>query len=145
MTVGEKIRKRRKELGMTMEDLGRAIGVQRSAINKYEKGMITDFKRSTIAALARALDVPVTYLLDDDENNTLMKRITVNSGKTFREASKNMFNVKVESGLSEAGKVKVVLSTDPEARNMMKLWKVATPEGRRLAMDILKISNEKGR
>ena len=40
MTTGEKIRNRRLELHMTMEDLGRAIGVQRSAINKYEKGMV---------------------------------------------------------------------------------------------------------
>ena len=34
MTVGEKIRARRIELGMTMDDLGKAIGVQRSAINR---------------------------------------------------------------------------------------------------------------
>lgn len=65
MTLGEKIRTRRIELGMTMEDLGKKIGVQRSAINKYEKGIITDLKRSTIADLARALDVPPIYLLDD--------------------------------------------------------------------------------
>ena len=36
MTLGEKIRKRRMELNMTMDDLGQAVGVQRSAINKYE-------------------------------------------------------------------------------------------------------------
>lgn len=65
MTLGEKIRTRRIQLGMTMEDLGKKIGVQRSAINKYEKGIITDLKRSTIADLARALDVPPIYLLDD--------------------------------------------------------------------------------
>ena len=69
MTVGEKIRARRLELGMTMDDLGRAIGVQRSAINKHEKGLITDLKRSTIAALANALNVSVFYLLDDDPND----------------------------------------------------------------------------
>lgn len=66
MTLGEKIRKRRTELNMTMDDLGNAIGVQRSAINKYEKGMITDLKRSTIHALASALQVSPLYLLDDD-------------------------------------------------------------------------------
>ena len=40
MTTGEKIKARRLELGMTMDDLGNAIGVQRSAINKYEKDKI---------------------------------------------------------------------------------------------------------
>ena len=69
MTLGEKIRKRRMELNMTMDDLGNAIGVQRSAINKYEKGMITDMKRSTIHALAKALQVSPLYLLDDDNDD----------------------------------------------------------------------------
>ena len=69
MTLGEKIRKRRMELNMTMDDLGNAIGVQRSAINKYEKGMITDPKRSTIHALAKALQVSPLYLLDDDNDD----------------------------------------------------------------------------
>lgn len=69
MTLGEKIRNRRQELNMTMDDLGRAIGVQRSAINKYEKGIITDLKRSTIHALAKALDMSVFDLLDDDPDD----------------------------------------------------------------------------
>jgi repressor LexA len=57
------------ELNMTMDDLGNAIGVQRSAINKYEKDMITDLKRSTIHALAKALQVSPLYLLDDDNDD----------------------------------------------------------------------------
>lgn len=68
MTLGEKIRKRRIELNMTMDDLGNAIGVQRSAINKYEKGIITDLKRSTLQALANALGVSPLYLLEEDED-----------------------------------------------------------------------------
>lgn len=66
MTTGEKIRQRRLELGMTMEDLGKAIGVQRSAINKYEKGLV-DIKSSTLSLIAHALDIPVSALLDDLE------------------------------------------------------------------------------
>ena len=69
MKLGEKIRKRRIELGMTMDDLGNAIGVQRSAINKYEKGAIVDLKRSTIQALANALQVSPLYLLEDDNDD----------------------------------------------------------------------------
>ena len=68
MTVGEKIRKRRLELNMTMDDLGKAIGVQRSAVNKYEKDQI-DMKASTIAAIAKVLMVSPLYLLDDDDDS----------------------------------------------------------------------------
>ena len=71
MKTGEKIRNRRLELNMTMDDLGNAIGVQRSAINKYEKGLI-DIKSSTLTSIARVLDVPVRFLLDDDDEFSLL-------------------------------------------------------------------------
>jgi len=64
MTLGEKIRNRRQELNLTLDDLGKVLGVQRSAINKYEKGIV-DPKVSQIRALASALDLPILYLLDD--------------------------------------------------------------------------------
>ena len=67
MTTGEKIRQRRKELGMTQEDLGNLIGVQKAAINKYETGIVVNLKRSTISALARALHVSPVYLISSDE------------------------------------------------------------------------------
>ena len=75
MTLGEKIRNRRLELGMTMDDLGNAIGVQRSAVNKYEKGLITDLKRSTIQALANALNVSPLYFLEDDGEDEDQQRL----------------------------------------------------------------------
>lgn len=74
MTVGEKIRARRIELGMTMDDLGKAIGVQRSAINKYEKGIV-ELTASRISGLAKALDVPVFYLLDDEPEDLDKERL----------------------------------------------------------------------
>ena len=64
MTVGDRIRYRRKELKMTMDELGAKLGVQRSAVNKYEKNKV-ELKVSQIKAVAEALDVSVFYLLDD--------------------------------------------------------------------------------
>lgn len=69
MTLGEKIRALRLQHNMTMDDLAQEIGVQRSAVNKYEKGMVVNLKRSTIASLCRVFDVPSSYLLDDDPDD----------------------------------------------------------------------------
>lgn len=74
MTTGEKIKARRIALGMTMDDLGNAIGVQRSAINKYEKDKI-DLKASTLAAIARVLGVSPAALLSDDEADEDTQRL----------------------------------------------------------------------
>jgi repressor LexA len=65
MTTGEKIKARREELGMTTEELGRLIGVQRSAVTKYEKGKI-DLKNERLKQIAKALLIPAFELLSDD-------------------------------------------------------------------------------
>ena len=66
MTIGEKIHDLRIRNNMTMDDLARELGVQRSAINKYEKGIVVNLKRSTIAGLCRVFGVSSSYFLDDD-------------------------------------------------------------------------------
>lgn len=38
MTVGEVIREKRKELGLTQEQVARRLGVSAPAVNKWEKG-----------------------------------------------------------------------------------------------------------
>ena len=67
VTLGEKIRNLRAQNGMTMEELAQHIGVQRSAVNKYEKGIVVNLKRETIAALARTFQVSPSYFLEDDD------------------------------------------------------------------------------
>ncbi len=69
MTTGERIREVRKERGLTQEELGKMIGVQKAAINKYETGIVVNLKRSTVSAIARALDVSPIYLLGLDEQS----------------------------------------------------------------------------
>ena len=66
MTIGEKIRSRRRELHMTTEELGNLIGVQRSAVSKYEKGRV-ELKASQIQSIAKALDILPVDLLDDPD------------------------------------------------------------------------------
>ena len=68
MTIGDKLRIRRKELGLTMEEVGKRLGVQRSAVNKYEKNLV-ELKASQVKALASILDVSVFYILDDDRED----------------------------------------------------------------------------
>lgn len=65
MTIGEKIKARRKQLHMTTEDLGKLIGVQRSAVTKYEKGRI-ELKATQVQKIAKALGVLPVDLLDDE-------------------------------------------------------------------------------
>ena len=71
MEIGEKIFKRRKELKLTLEEVGNLVGVGKSTVRKWETGYIENMKRDKIALLAKALQVTPTYLMGwEDENNS---------------------------------------------------------------------------
>lgn len=57
MEIGEKIRAARIAKNMTQEELGKQVGLQKSAIAKYENGRVVNIKRSTLQKLAKALDL----------------------------------------------------------------------------------------
>lgn len=69
MKTSEKIKLLRIHKGLTQEELGNAVGVQKAAINKYETGRVVNIKRTTLQNLASALGVTPAELLDDTSDN----------------------------------------------------------------------------
>jgi len=67
MNIGNRIKELRNSMGYTQEELGMKIGVKKAAIQKYEKGTVKNLKRSTIHALADALNVSPIYLMGWEE------------------------------------------------------------------------------
>lgn len=61
--IANKIKKRRLELGLTLEDVGQAVGVGRSTVRKWETGMIKNMGRDKIAALAKILQISPVELV----------------------------------------------------------------------------------
>ncbi len=66
--MGDRIKYLREKSNMTQEELGAIIGVQKSAIRKYEKGEVENIKRSSIKKMADTFGVSPSYLMAwDDE------------------------------------------------------------------------------
>lgn len=65
--MGNRIRQKRLEQQMTMEQLATALGVKASAINKYEKGIVENIKRSTIQEMAKIFDCDPAWLMGFDQ------------------------------------------------------------------------------
>lgn len=61
-TIGERIKRLRKEKRMTQEELGKRIGVLKTAIMKYEKGLIVSIPQERLEAIAYELGVTYEYL-----------------------------------------------------------------------------------
>lgn len=63
MDTGSYIKLLRIKNNMTQEELGEKLGVQKSAIAKYENGRVENLKRSTIQKLSEIFDVsPLNFL-----------------------------------------------------------------------------------
>lgn len=62
-TMGDRIRRLRLSKGLTQEELGKRVGLQRAAINKYEKGNVENMKRTVIGELSSFFGVTPAYLM----------------------------------------------------------------------------------
>lgn len=60
--VGERIELRRKQLGLTLDDIAREIGVAKSTIQRYERGTIETIKLPVIEAIANIMSVNPAWL-----------------------------------------------------------------------------------
>jgi transcriptional regulator with XRE-family HTH domain len=63
MNIGEKIKSARIAKGMTQEELGIILGVQKSAIAKYESGRVVNIKRSTLKKISDVLNIRPSELI----------------------------------------------------------------------------------
>ena len=65
MQIGKIIEARRKELGYSLEEVGKAVGVGKSTVKKWESGAIANMRRDKIALLAENLNLDPALFIDD--------------------------------------------------------------------------------
>ena len=63
MNIGQRIKHRRKELGMSADKLGEALGKDRSTIYRYENGDIENLPLDILEPIAKALKTTPQYLM----------------------------------------------------------------------------------
>ena len=66
MSIGENIHRRRIELGMTLEEVSKQVGVSRQTLSRYETGVIGNIPSDKIEALAKALRSTPAYIMGWD-------------------------------------------------------------------------------
>lgn len=66
--VGKRIKERRKELGISAEDIADEIGKNKTTIYRYERGAIEKLPTEVLSAIAKILKTTPEYLMgwEDD-------------------------------------------------------------------------------
>lgn len=70
MTIYERIKRRRKELGLTAEQVAEALGVSRATVYRYESKDIEKIPFDSIQPLADVLQCSAEYLMGWDNAST---------------------------------------------------------------------------
>lgn len=105
MTIGQRIKVRRKELGMSADELGKKIGKNRATIFRYENGDIEKLPVDNLKPIAEALQTTPQALMGWDE----------------KTATNN------DSGLSEAKQQLLDLAencTEEQAERLLQMMKL---------------------
>lgn len=71
------IKSRRKELNLTLEQVGDLVGVGKSTVRKWETGDIENMKRDKIVKLAKALRVSPSYIMGIEEEQPQIETLPV--------------------------------------------------------------------
>lgn len=79
MTIGERIKNRRKELGLTVDELAQRLGKNRATVYRYESNDIEKLPTTVLEPLAKALDVTPAYLMGWKSSDISIKKIPYNA------------------------------------------------------------------
>ena len=77
--ISELIRKRRNELGLSMQDVADHLNINKSTVCRWEQGKTDRIKRNELALLSEILHLPIELLLG------LKKDITVEDARTVNQ------------------------------------------------------------
>lgn len=104
MTIGDRIRIRREQIGMTQEELASALGYKsKSSINKIELGK-QELTQKKIALVAAALHTTISYIMGWEDAQAELS-----------SAGLSLQDIAYELGISPEAVRAITESDDPEA------------------------------
>lgn len=75
--IGTRLRKRRKELRLTLKEVAESAGFTASFLSQVEHNK-ANLSLNSLRDISDALDVPVTYFMAEDVNNSLIQNDDIN-------------------------------------------------------------------
>lgn len=97
MSLGERIKLRRKVLGMSLRDFAQQIGVSHTTIDKYEKNLLVPDSKHLIK-LSQNLEVPIASLIRPDNQSVRLSNFAFRAKKMTKK-NESQINAETEEWL----------------------------------------------
>ena len=68
MTLGDRIKQKRLEAGLTVDELADRLGKNRATVYRYENGDIENFPTTVLEPIATILNTTPAYLMGIEDN-----------------------------------------------------------------------------
>lgn len=136
--MDNRLYERRKELGLTLEDVGKIVGVSKSTVKKWESGYIENMKRDKIALLAKALQVSPLYIMGidcnlEEANNENYIRLQIESNTKPSLDSNDHYYLN-----DETRQIAQDVFENPELRTLFKVARDIPPERLKAHIEFMK-------
>lgn len=105
MTIGERIKQRRMELGLSVDEVAEKLGKNRATVYRYESNEIENLPVGTLEPLAKILETTPAQLMgwEDEEQDENYRRIFARNLNKFLEINgKNQADIATLLNVSQA-------------------------------------------
>lgn len=119
MEMGAIIKQEREKAQLTQEELAEKLGLQKSAIAKYENGRVENIKRSVVQKMAAIFNCDPAYLMGLRDNQEAEQSSAYYMNPETAEIAQEVFD-------------------NPDLRLLFDAAKDSKPEDLRMAADMLK-------
>ena len=110
MTIGERIKQRRLELGITQEELAKKAGYKsRSSVNKIE--LSRDLPLTKVQSVAKILECSPAYLMGWEDKNDIIESADIDTELILMDEQIKEYAIKL-SKLSEEDKKDIMKMID---------------------------------
>lgn len=117
MDVGKRIRERRKELNLSVDELAKKLNKNRTTVYRYEKGDIENLPIDILGPLAKALNTTPAYLMGwDDKPTSAIDTIT----DYYRLSVEHEDNIRLKRFRVWAKKFNKYVFTDEEHNKLVE-------------------------
>lgn len=141
-STSNKLAQRREELGLTLEQVGEIVGVGKSTVRKWEKGDIKNMRRDKIPLLAKALQVPIEFIMGIESNPNLSSSTSNNALPTLTTKDERSIQKRLESVLNDLmpgnGALAFYDGEEPMSEEDKELLRISLENTMRLAKQMAK-------